>query len=136
VGRPLEVVATQPTNMLIPKGTFHGYGNRRQAGTCARGKQSRHAAYITGSMQRVDGAGSERCSEFGLDHRFNPRCRRPAAGPQLDLESQASDASACRVSAGNNMGAEPAFFIPLRSDGGYPRPRRSMPAMIHLAFNR
>jgi len=82
------------------------------------------------------GAGSERCTEFGLDHRFNPRCRRPAAGPQLDLESQASDASACRVSAGNNMGAEPAFFIPLRSDGGYPRPRRSMPAMIHLAFNR
>ena len=87
-------------------------------------------------MLRVDGAGSERRSEFGLDHRFNPQCREPATGPQLDLESQVSDARACRVSAGNNMVVEPAFFIPLASDRRYPRPRRSMPAMIHFAFNR
>jgi hypothetical protein len=34
------------------------------------------------------------------------------------------------------MMVEPAFFVPLASDRGYPRPRRSMPAMIHFAFNR
>ena len=96
----------QPADMLIPKKTFHGSANRRQAGTCARAN-----------------------SVF-------PQCRGPATGPQLDLESQVSDARACRVSAGNNMVVEPAFFVPLASDRGYPRPRRSMPAMIHFAFNR
>ena len=83
---------TQPADMLIPQGTFRGSGNRRQAGTCARGKQSRHVAYITGSMLRVSRAGSKRCSEFGLDHRLNRQCCRPSAGPRLDLELQASNA--------------------------------------------
>ena len=82
------------------------------------------------------GAGSDRRNEFGLDHPFNPRRRGPATVPQLDLESQVSDAGARRVSAGNNMVAEPAFFVPFASDRGYPRPRGSTPAMIHLAFNQ
>jgi len=82
------------------------------------------------------GAGSDRCNEFGLDYRFNPQCHGPAAGPQLDLESQVSDAGARRVSAGNSMVVKPAFFVPFASDRGYPRPCGSTPAMIHLAFNR
>ena len=87
------------------------YGDVDEFGAVVAFVTSRHAAYLTGSMLRVDGRAIDHCSEYGLDQRFNPQCRGPATGPQLDLESQVSDAGACRISAGNNMVVEPAFLF-------------------------
>ena len=80
----LGISMDQKTEVVrgIPVGR---YGDADEFGAVVAFVTSRHAAYLTGSMLRVDGRAIDHCSEFELEQRFIHNAADQPQGHSLTL---------------------------------------------------